>query len=71
MSISITPDGNGICMSNYAALLIVKKGVINMGINIRNNLPSELKRIEHFKVLKKKLKSYLLQNCFCSLQEFF
>jgi hypothetical protein len=41
-----------------------------MGIKI-HNLPSELKRIENFKVFKNKLKSYLLQNCFYSLQEFF
>jgi hypothetical protein len=57
-------------MSNYAALLVVKQSVINMGIKIHNNLPSELKRIETFKVFKNKL-NYLLQNCFCSLQEFF
>jgi hypothetical protein len=48
-----------------------QKCVINMGINIHNNLPFELKRIENFKVFKNKLKSYLLQNCFYSLQEFF
>jgi hypothetical protein len=48
-------------MPNYAALLI-EKNVINMGIKIHNNLPSELRRIENFKVFKNKLKSYLLQN---------
>jgi hypothetical protein len=48
-----------------------KKSVINMGIKIHNNLPSELKRIENLKVFKNKLKSYLLQNCFHSLQDFF
>jgi hypothetical protein len=48
-----------------------KRSVINMGIKIHNNLPSEWKRIENFKVFKNKLKSYLLQNCFYSLQEFF
>jgi hypothetical protein len=47
-------------MSNYAILLIVKKSVSNTGIKIHNNLPFELKRIEYFKVLKNKLKSYLL-----------
>jgi hypothetical protein len=35
-----------------------------MGIKIHNNLPSELKRIGNFKVVKNKLKSYLLHNCF-------
>jgi hypothetical protein len=57
-------------MSNYATLLAVKKSVIKMGIKI-HNLPSELKRTENFKGFKNKLKSYLLQNCFYSLQEFF
>jgi hypothetical protein len=42
-----------------------------MGIKIHNNLPSKLKRIENVSDFKNKLKSYLLQNCFCSLQEFF
>jgi hypothetical protein len=50
---------------------LCKISVINIGIKIHNNLPSELKRIENFKVFKNKLKSYLLQNCFYSLQEFY
>jgi hypothetical protein len=36
-----------------------------------DRLLPELKRIEYFKVFKNKLKIYLLQNCFYSLQEFF
>jgi hypothetical protein len=55
--------------TNYAKLLVTKKSVINMGIKIHNNLPLEIKRIENVKVFKNKLKSYLLQNCFHSLQE--
>jgi hypothetical protein len=57
-------------MSNYATLLIVKN-VINMGIKIHNNLPFKLIRIENVKDFKNKLESYLLQNCFYSLREFF
>jgi hypothetical protein len=49
----------------------VKGGTGKMGIQIHNNLPSELKRIKNFKVFKNKLKSYLIQNCFNSLQEYF
>jgi hypothetical protein len=41
-----------------------------MGIKI-HDLPSELKRAGNFKVFKNKLKTYLLQNCFYSLQESF
>jgi hypothetical protein len=41
-----------------------------MGIKIHNSLPPDLKRIENFKVFENKLKSYLLQNCFYSLQKF-
>jgi hypothetical protein len=36
-----------------------------------NNLPLELKSISDFKLFKSKLKIYLLQNVFYSLQEFF
>jgi hypothetical protein len=39
-------------MSNYAKLLVVKQSVINMGIKIHNNLPSEIKRIENSRFLK-------------------
>jgi hypothetical protein len=42
-----------------------------MGIKIHNNLPFKLKRIENVTGFKNKLKSYLLQNCFYSLQELF
>jgi hypothetical protein len=42
-----------------------------MGIKIHNRLPPELKRIETFQEVTNKLKSYLLQNCFYSLQEQF
>jgi hypothetical protein len=48
-----------------------KKSVINMEIKLHNNLPTEIKRIENFKDFKNKLKFFLLQNCFYSLQEFF
>jgi hypothetical protein len=48
----------------------VQKSVINMGIKIHNSLLPELKRIDNFKVLKNKLKRYLLQNCFYSPQKF-
>jgi hypothetical protein len=41
-----------------------------MGIKI-HNLTFELKRTENFKIFKNKLKSYLLQNRFYSLQETF
>jgi hypothetical protein len=42
-----------------------------MGIKIHNNLPSELRIIDHFKVLKNKFKSYLLQNVFILYKSFF
>jgi hypothetical protein len=48
-----------------------KKSLINMGIKLHNNLPTEIKRIVNFKDFKSKLKFFLLQNCFYSSQEFF
>jgi hypothetical protein len=45
--------------------------VINMGIKLHNNLPTEMKGIENFKDFKNKFKIFLLQNCFYSFQEFF
>jgi hypothetical protein len=40
-----------------------------MGINFFNNIPLELKSISDFKMFNSKLKTYLLQNAFYSLQE--
>jgi hypothetical protein len=41
-----------------------------MGIKIFNDLPLELKSIENFKVLKEKLKNYLIHNEFYYFHEF-
>jgi hypothetical protein len=40
-----------------------------MGIKVHNNLLFKFKRMEDIYIFKNKL-SYLLQNCFYSLQEF-
>jgi hypothetical protein len=40
-----------------------------MGTKIYNNLPLEIKSVEHFKVFKRKLKNYLLHSAFYTLQE--
>jgi hypothetical protein len=48
-----------------------KRGVINMGTKIFNDLPIELENEMNLNVFKRKLKGYLLCNVFYSLQEFF
>jgi hypothetical protein len=47
-----------------------KRSVVNMSIKLCNNLPLELKNVFDLKVFKKKLKCYLLNSSFYSLQEF-
>jgi hypothetical protein len=42
-----------------------------MGIQIYNNLPSEIITTQNFKYFKRKLKDYLLLNAFYPLKEFF
>jgi hypothetical protein len=42
-----------------------------MSIRLHNNLPSELKELGDFKKFKWALKSFLLNNPFHSLSEFF
>jgi hypothetical protein len=54
------------CNSNRS-----KTSVKNMGIKLFNNLPLDLKNVAVFKLFKRKLKKYLMQNAFYSLQEFF
>ena len=48
-----------------------KRSVINMGIRLYNNLPSQIKSIQDLKVFKRQLKDYLLCKAFYSLQEYF
>jgi hypothetical protein len=60
--------------------ICIKKGTVpgntgtweryNMGIKSFNNLPLQLKSFSDFKLFKSKLKTYLLQIAFYSLQEF-
>jgi hypothetical protein len=48
-----------------------KRGVINMGTKIFNDLPAELKNEMNLNVFKRRIKSSFLRNVFYSLQEFF
>jgi hypothetical protein len=48
-----------------------KSSVINMGIRLYNNLPSQIKGTKDFKAFKRQLKDYLLNKAFYSLQEYF
>jgi hypothetical protein len=41
-----------------------KKSVINMGIKLHNNLPTEIKRIENFKDFKDKFKFFYYKTAF-------
>jgi hypothetical protein len=42
-----------------------------MGVKLFNKMPREIKQIEGFKALRHKLKLFLLNHSFYSLQEFF
>jgi hypothetical protein len=70
MFIIIIQEGNRICTSNYAALHVVKKSVINMGIKLQNNLPTEIKQIENFKDVKNKLKNFYYKTAFILYKSF-
>jgi hypothetical protein len=48
-----------------------KKSVINRGIKLYNRLPLAIKKSEGFKDFKNKLKLFLLEHPFYTLNEFF
>jgi hypothetical protein len=52
---------------------LYKKSVINMGIQLYNNAPNNIKKVEEYKPYKRKLKSFLTEHAFYfySLDEFF
>ena len=47
------------------------KGVINMAIRIYNKIPNNIKKIEEYKPYKRKLRAFLTEQAFYSLDEFF
>jgi hypothetical protein len=49
---------------------LYKRSVINMGTKLYNKLPSYIKEIDSYKTFRKKLKSFLLQHTFYSVEEF-
>jgi hypothetical protein len=48
-----------------------KKSVINRGISLYNRLPLAIKKSEGFKHFKNKLKLFLLEHPFYTVNEFF
>jgi hypothetical protein len=51
--------------------LLFKGSVMNMGIRMYNKIPTRKKQLESFRDFKQKLKLFLLDHPFYSLNEFF
>jgi len=49
---------------------LYKKSVINMGIRLYNKVPNNIKKVEEYKPYKRKLKSFLTEHAFYSLEKF-
>ena len=47
-----------------------KKSVINMGIRLYNKLPKYIQQEERYKSYKRKMKGFLIDNAFYSLDEY-
>jgi hypothetical protein len=50
---------------------LFKWSVINMGIRLYNKMPTKIKKLESFREFKQKLKLFLLDHPFHSLNGFF
>jgi hypothetical protein len=57
-------------MSNFAEPQFKKKMVANVGIKLYNKLPIKVKKLEKFQEFKRKLKYFLLQHIFYSVDEY-
>jgi hypothetical protein len=51
--------------------LLFKSNVINMGIGLYNKMPTKIKKLESLRDFKQRLKLFLWDNSFYSLNEFF
>jgi len=47
------------------------KSVINMGIQLYNKVPNNIKKLSEYKPYKRKLKSFDIEHAFYSLDEFY
>jgi hypothetical protein len=54
----------------YSRTLTCEMGVVNMAIKLHNKLPMELRKEEGERKFKHKLKRYLLEHPYYTLQEF-
>ena len=61
---------NQIFMFNSAELFFFKNNVANMGIKLHNKLPNKVKKLEKLQKFKRKLKYFLLQHIFYSVDEY-
>jgi thermostable 8-oxoguanine DNA glycosylase len=53
----------------YCRTTLFKNSSANMGIKLYNKLPNEIKKLEKLQDLKKKLRHFLLQQTFYSVDE--
>jgi hypothetical protein len=49
---------------------LYKRSVINMGIQLYNNVPVNIKKLKEYKPYKRELKSFLMDQVFYSVDEF-
>ena len=56
---------------NHVIQIFIKKSVINMGIRLYNKVPKNIQKVEKYKPYKRKLKAFLIEHVFYSLDEFF
>jgi len=49
---------------------LYKKSIINIGIRLCNKVPIHIKKLEEYVPYKRKLKSFLIDHAFYSVEEF-
>ena len=56
---------------NHVIQIFKKKSVVDMGIQLHNKVPNNIKKLEEYKPYKTELKSFLIEHTVYSLEEFF
>jgi hypothetical protein len=54
----------------FCRTTLLKKSVVNMGIELYSKVPNKLKNLASFSAFKKDLKSFLLEHSFYTINEF-
>ena len=60
----------GFC-TQYCSAVLCQRSATNVGIQLFNKLPVQIKQVDNYKGFKREGKTFLSNSSFCMIEEFF